>query len=505
MRKFTLFSNGKRELIASLALAGLAAFDLQAGLTVGTPFGNGMVLQRDMPIPVWGWASAGVEVTVSLSGNQQSAKTDQEGRWKVILPAMPAGGPHEMVVKGEGEIRFSDVWIGEVWICSGQSNMDMKLKDCDDAGSMIAAANLPKMRVLRLQAKSSGLPLERLESPVAWTACSPETAGQFSAVAFYFGRELLQKLDVPVGLIVGAAGGTAIEPWVPREGMDRTPEVEKWAKAARYVDEKHLSDLAAWEATEAKDRPKKPEHPYMDPKNDRRSLGNLYNGTFAPIAGYGIRGMIWYQGESNRGDSSQAYFYFFKALVNGWRAAWGQGEFPFYYVQISALSSWRPNWHIPEIWEGQTMGLQIPNTGMAVIHDLCKTITDIHPKNKEGVGQRLALWAFAKDYGFKDIPFSGPIFRSCEVEKNQIRIRFDYAFGGLKPRDGKPLDGFTIAGADRNFVPAKAEIDGDTVLVSSDEIKEPVAVRFAWSEEAQPNLVNGAGLPASPFRTHQPW
>jgi sialate O-acetylesterase len=420
----------------------------------------------------------------------------------VELPAMPAGGPHELIVGGPKEIRLKDVLVGEVWICSGQSNMAMGLREVLNAQAHIDAADFPRLRVLGLPVESSGLPVDRHSRAVSWHACSPQTSAGFSAVAFFFGRELYRKLDVPVGLIVVATGGTAIEPWVPREGMDITPEVEQWAKSARDADEKYRAALAAWEASGKTNAA--PVHAYMGKNKDTRDLGTLFNGSVAPVAGYGLRGMIWYQGESNRGDSSQAYYYFHKALINGWRKVWGR-EFPFYFVQISALDSWRLDWQIPEIWEGQLMSLRIPNTGMAVIHDLCENLKLIHPQNKEGVGQRLALWALAKTYGVKDLAYSGPIFKSAEVEGKRIRIRFDYTFGGLKSRDGKPLDWFTIAGPDGEFVPAQAAVDGDCVVVWSDKVEKPVAARFAWDERAQPNLVNGAGLPASPFRTIQPW
>ncbi len=473
-----------------------------ATLTLGTPFGDGAVLQRDQPIDVWGWADPGQSVSVTLAGKTATATANPQGRWKAMLPAMPAGGPHELVATGPGEIRLQDVWIGEVWICSGQSNMDMSVNDVLDAGAHIAGADFPKMRTLRLPVTASGLPRDRASAPVAWRPCTPQSVGGFSAVAFFFGRELYRKLEIPIGLIVVTTGATPIELWVPRAGMDMVPELAQWARDTRNTDQAYLAELAAWE--QAGKTGDAPAHPYTLPDNDRRGLGNYFNGSVAPVAGYGLHGMIWYQGESNRGDSSQAYFAFKKALVNGWRKAWGR-EFPFYYVQISALDSWRPDWQIPEIWEGQLMALQLPKTGMAVIHDLCEDLANIHPKNKEAVGQRLALWALAKDYGMQDLAYSGPIFKSAAVEGHRIRIRFDYTFGGLKARDGKPLDGFTIAGAEGTFVPAQAAIDGDTVVVWSEAVAQPVAARFAWAENAQPNLVNGAGLPASPFRTIRPW
>ncbi len=484
-----------------------------AQLFMGTPFSDHMVMQRDIPVPVWGWATPGQQVTVSMAGNTQTAKADATGRWQVSLPAMRAGGPHDMLIKGADEVRLKDVLVGEVWICSGQSNMAMRLGEVLDAKKHIDAAHHPQLRLLEVPVQSAGLAQQKQSKPIAWQSTDPQTAHAFSAVAYFFGRDLVSKLNVPVGLIVVATGATPIELWVPREGMDLTPELKDWAEAARQTDthfrqqlEQHQKDVTAWKtAGESGPQPAAPVHPYTTKDNERKGLGTFFNGSVAPVVGYGLRGMIWYQGESNRGDSSQAYFYFHKALVNGWRKVWGLGEFPFYYVQISSLDSWRPNWQIPEIWEGQSLIMQLPNTGMVVINDLCEDLTRIHPKNKEGVGQRLALWALARDYGYEDLPYAGPMYKSHTVEGQHIRLQFDYTFGGLKSRDDKPLNWFTIAGVDGQFHPAQAQIDGPSIVVWSDMVAEPVAVRFAWDETAQPNLVNNAGLPASPFRTHRPW
>ena len=486
-----------------------------AAVTLAAPFGDGMVLQRDRPVPVWGWTDPRQTVTVEVAGRTQSVQADANGRWRVTLPAIDAGGPYELTVRGPEEIRIRDVLVGEVWVCSGQSNMDMTLSAVENAAQEVAAAKYPRLRTLRMPVRGSGLLQERLDQRPAWQACAPQTAGGFSAVAYFFGRELHQKLDVPIGLIVVATGATPIELWVPREGLALNPELAEWSEAARQVDAQYRQEsagyrraLAAWEAVgkaAGQTAPVEPVHPYLAKDNDRRGLGTFFNGAVGPVVGYGIRGTIWYQGESNRGDSSQAYFAFHKALIRGWRQVWNQGEFPFYYVQISALDSWRPNWQIPEIWEGQTMVLQLPHTGMAVIHDLCKDLKNIHPTSKAGVGQRLALWALAKTYGRQDLPYSGPIYKSHEIEGRRVRIRFDYAFGGLRSRDGKPLDWFTLAGPDGEFVPAQAQVDGDSVVVWSEQVEQPKAVRFAWDETAQPNLVNGAGLPAGPFRTNRPW
>jgi len=475
-----------------------------AELILGTPFADHMVLQRDRPIPVWGWTAPGAKVSVSLAGQSGTATANAQGEWIATLPALPAGGPHEMIVTGPEEVRFQNVLVGEVWVCSGQSNMVMALSETDTAAEDIAAADYPQMSVLKLNAQQAGLPEKVPQKPrPKWVPASPATASGFSAVAYSFGREIHRELGVPVGLIVGAAGSTSSEPWTPREGLALEPSLTKWHAAALEEDEKYRAALTEWTKSD-KSQPQ-PVHPYLLPQDPQRNTGALFQGTIAQVVPFGIRGVIWYQGESNRGDSSQAYFAWMTALVRGWRAEWGQGDFPFYYVQIGALASWRPNWQIPDIWEGQTWALNLPNTGMAVILDLCGDLKNIHPRQKREVGRRLALWALAKNYGRKDLSFSGPVFRSSTVEDGKIKITFDHTFGGLRARDGKPLTWFTIAGEDRCFVPADAEIVGETIVVSSKEIPLPMAVRFAWDEAAQPNLINAAGLPAGAFRTNQPW
>lgn len=511
-----------------LAVLGLAAVGwlagtgvAVAGVTLGSPFGDGMVLQREMPVPVWGWAEPGAKIAVAFQGQKKEAVAGKDGKWRVTLdPLKTAKAPAVLAIKGtSGGVELKDVLVGEVWLCSGQSNMAMPLHEVLDGPKHAAAADHPMLRRVYFDPVAAGLAQERAAwAGKGWESCSPGSVLGWSAVAFYFGRELVRKLDVPIGLVVVTTGATPIEYWVPREGLDMTPELAELAAEARKLDDKYRQELAAWAAggkTGAE-----PVHPYAGPKdlkrskleaNPRRALGVFFNGSVAPLAGYAIRGMIFYQGESNRGDTGAQYFNLHKAMLNGWRKVWGQPpapgsgvpwrEFPFYYVQISALDCWRPDWQIPEVWAGQNRVMDLPNTGMAVIHDLCEDIKLIHPKNKEGVGQRLALWALAKQYGFKDLPYAGPMYKSHAVEESRIRVHFNYVFGGLKSRDGKPLDWFYVAGEDRKFVQAQTQIDADSVVVWSEGIRKPVAVRFAWSEAAQPNLVNAAGLPASPFRT----
>lgn len=426
-------------------------------------FGDHMVLQRDRPVRVWGWADPGEKVAVSLDAHRAEVVTGKDGRWSLTLPALKAGGPHELVVRGINTIKLTDVLVGEVWFCSGQSNMAYGVVKSLNADKEIAAADHPNIRLFSAPTVESKEPKDDLKA--SWHVCSPKTVSYFSATAYYYGRELHQKLKVPVGLVVSAVNGTRIEPWTNADGVASVRE--------------------------------------LDGKDEAKN-GALYNGMVHPLTPFGIRGVIWYQGEGNVGDGLW-YYHRMRALVQGWRKAWGIGDFPFYYVQLTPLN-WggRPKEQHAELWEAQSEALRIPNTGMAVTNDIAGHVGDAHPKNKQEVGRRLALWALTHTYGEKGLVNSGPVYRSMAVEGAAIRLWFDHAHGGLASRDKKPLSWFTIAGGDGMFVPAKAEIDGDTVVVSSDAVKQPVAVRFAWLQTAEPNLVNGAGLPTSAFRTDRP-
>ena len=386
----------------------------------------------------------------------------------------------------------------------------------DNGEQEAARANYPNIRLLQIPWKTAAEPQTDIE--VDWRVCNPENVGAgalrtvgFSAVAFFFGREIHQELGVPVGLIDSSWGGTFIEPWTPAVGFAAVPAL---AEIVRTIDEatpKYERELAAaqtkheqWlvEAKKAREAglpaPPPPERPRHQLDSHAQPTG-IYNAMIHPLAPFGIRGAIWYQGESNHKDG-MLYFEKMKALIGGWRETWGQGEFPFYFVQIAPYDRVYTDEQLPRLWEAQTAALSIPNTGMVVTNDI-SDLEDIHPGNKQDVGRRLALWALAKTYGKTDIVYSGPLYKSMEVEGRRIRIRFDHVGGGLASRDGRPLDWFTLAGKNREFVEARAEIDGDSVLVWSDEIPRPIAVRFAWSRKAEPNLMNQAGLPASAFRT----
>jgi sialate O-acetylesterase len=447
----------------------------EAAIKLPAIIGNNMVLQRDEPLPIWGWDAPDTKVTVTIGETSVTATADGQGKWQVQLPAMPAGGPHTMTIAGTDSVKLENILVGEVWLCSGQSNMEWSVNASLNAQQEIAAADHPQIRHIKI----SHVPADKPQDDVAssgWQLSSPQTAGGFTATGYFFARHLQEQLNVPVGLIGSNWGGTRIEPWTPPVGFGAVPA---------------LKDIA--------DNLDK-----FPSKNPDGSLNHqtplaLYNGMIAPLVPYGIRGALWYQGESNNGEG-MLYSEKMKALIAGWRALWNKPELPFYFVQLAPFRYGGSPESLPGIWEAQVATLSVPNTGMAVTVDI-SDIKDIHPKNKQDVGKRLALWALAKLYGKNDLVFSGPLYKSMTVEGNKIRLAFDHVGGGLSSRDGQPLTWFTIAGEDKNFVPAKAEIDGATVVVSADNVAQPVAVRFGWHQEAEPNLSNKEGLPASPFRT----
>jgi sialate O-acetylesterase len=460
----------------------LAAASASASAAVGLPavIGDDMVLQRGQPLPIWGWADKGEDVTVTIAGQTHTTKTGNDGRWKVTLDKLELGEPLQMTVKGSSgsAITLKNILVGDVWVCSGQSNMAIGVAACKNGKEEAAAANHPQIRLFLVG--EARVPRPAADVKGKWGPCTPKAAehgkpdcGGFSAVAYYFGRQLHKELKVPIGLIDTSVGGTPAEFWTSRKALEANPALRPMAKG---------------------------------------DASCLYNGMVAPLIPFGIRGAIWYQGEANVGAAFM-YRTLFPAMIANWRADWGQGDFPFGFVQIAPFgySVWGINTAAcAELWEAQRMTLDAsPNTGMAVtvdiadndlIHPKNNNFEGIHPKNKQEVGRRLALWALAKVYG-RNLVYSGPIYKSMTVEGDKIRLQFDQCGGGLISRDGKPLSDFTIAGEDKKFVPATATIDGDSIVVHSDKTVKPVAVRYAWREDATPNLSNKDGLPASPFRT----
>ncbi len=455
-------------------------------------FGDGMVLQRDKPVAVWGTADAGKPVAVSFAGRTVKTTADSEGRWKLALPPMPASGEaRELTVKsGDAAVTFKDVLVGEVWLCSGQSNMEKPLGEqkgqqpVENYREELAAANFPKVRLFQIyKEKPNTTPQRNLANPTGWLPCSGEALEKtrFSAVGYFFARDLFQKLKVPVGIIHSSWGGTRIELWIPPDGFASVPSLKDFAEAARNPGQQF----------------------------DGSRLGTHYNAMIAPVVPFTLRGVIWYQGESNVvNEDGLLYADKMKALINGWRTAWNDAAMSFYWVGLapyaySLRTDAKPHSveSLPLVWEAQARCLQIPNTGMAVTTDLVSNMRDIHPTQKAPVGERLARIALATNYGVAKLEYSGPVFRSMTTKGTAIEIDFDHLDGGLASRDKQPLTAFSIAGEDRQFVEAAAVIKGNKVVVSSPAVPRPVAVRFGWHETAVSNFINKAGLPAMPFRT----
>ncbi len=488
----------------------------QANVRLPEVISNNMVLQKDIPLPIWGWAEAGEEVTVSLGDSTQTTKADGAGQWRVTLPAIKtAGGPHEMTVKGKNEIKVSNILVGEVWAGSGQSNMQWAVAQSAHAPEEIKNANFPKIRLFIIPLVPSGTPAEHVQAQ--WVECSPQSVGGSSAVLYFFGREIHLKLDgMPVGLITTAWGGTRIQPWIPPQGYTAIPELagerDEWLGMLNgYADalSNHATSIKAYNEAVKAAQPGDalPAAPSAvttigHPLNNNYQHTGLYNGMIHPIVPFGIRGFLWYQGESNNGQGMH-YYQMKRGLIEGWRSAWnqeGNRDFPFLFAQLAPYNYGPPRaTDLPGIWEAQTETLKVKNTGMAVLTDIT-TIGDIHPPNKQDVGKRLSLWALANTYGKADLVYSGPLFKSLAVDGNKAVVSFHHA-AGLKASDGKDLSWWSIAGEDKKFVAAKATITGDTVVVTAEGVATPVAVRFGWNQIAEPNLKNGADLPASPFRT----
>ncbi len=465
-----------------------------------------MALQQGVPVRLWGRAEPGETVRVELAGQQVTAEADASGRWAVHLKPLPAGGPHEMTIAGPNKIVISDVLVGEVWVGSGQSNMQWPVSRADNAEQEIAQADYPQVRLFQAKLAVADQPAEDTEG--VWRVCSPDAVRNFSAVGYFFARAIHQQRRIPVGLIQSAWGGTPAQSWTSRPALEAEPALkfilDDWQKVLEgypAAQQKYEPQLEAWKQAaaaakaEGKTPPPQPRAP-VGPGHQNTPAG-LYNAMIAPLAPYAIRGAIWYQGEANASKNhAQPYRRLFRTMIEDWRRAWGLGPFPFLFVQ---LANFQTNGWWPLLRESQVEALALRHTGMAVTIDIGNS-KDIHPTNKQEVGRRLALAARAIAYG-EDVVYSGPLFRQLTAEEGRLRVWFDHATGGLEARGGGPLTGFTVAGADGKFVAAEARVDGQTVAVWSREVPRPVAVRYAWADDPAANLVNKAGLPASPFRT----
>ncbi len=484
-----------------------------AEVRVPKMFSDHAVLQRDAPIHVWGWADPGEQVTVSLgnqgqAGQKQFATADDLGKWSVYIAPEKAGGPYTLTIQGTNTLTVSDILMGDVWFASGQSNMEMPLKGfpnsavLKDGPQEIANANQPQLRLLRVHKRTSDHPLPDLvDANEVWTLCTPETAADFSAVAYFFGREIQQREKVPVGLIDDTWGGTPAEAWISLDGISANyslmPVFTEWSKMANTT-----ADLPAILAREKReDETAKaanaplPKHPWH-PNPSSWAPAYLYNGMVAPFVNFGIKGVIWYQGESNsKRVLAPMYSIVFPTLITDWRSKWRQGDFPFLYVQISSFTSDNTEfWGI--IRDAQRRSLSLVDTGMVVSLDIGQA-DNVHQPDKQTVGHRLALAASDVAYG-EQIEDSGPLFRQAFPEGSRMRVLFDHD-EGLNSKGGA-LTGFEIAGDDHKFVPASAAIEyGHDVVVSAPQVKSPRYVRYAWANYSTANLYNGAELPASTF------
>ncbi|MGA2916231.1 MAG: sialate O-acetylesterase [Sedimentisphaerales bacterium] len=510
----------KQFVFLALVLFASAAY---AEIKLPAIISDNMVLQAQTKVPIWGWAEAQseIKVTCSWSPTEYTAHSDSNGRWLVKVDTPKSGGKYEITITcGQESKTINNILIGEVWLCSGQSNMEWLVMQANNAEKEISEATYPDIRLFKVQEGTSKEPVDDCNGQ--WKVCSPKSAAKFSAVGYFFGREIYKRLNVPVGLINSSFGGTPAEAWTRREILENNDDLKRYPERDAIIEkqrgkyerrydqmlEQWQKDVNAAQASGAKP-PKKPRGPQE--LEEKFKCSRLYNVMIHPLIPFAIKGVIWYQGEGNV-DKAFPYRKLFPAMIKSWREEWKQGDFPFYYVQLASFGvdmkktpAGLPNLEVPtnskwaELREGQLMTLSLPNTGMAVAMDVGE-IDTIHPKNKQDVGKRLALWALAKTYGFKNIVYSGPLYKKMEIEGDKARIFFEQTGSGLMVK-GNSLKGFAIAGADEKFVWADAKIDGDTVLVWSKQVKNPTAVRYGWADWIDCNLYNKEGLPAATFRT----
>ncbi len=503
-------------LAGSVALAGSAA---RAEIKLPAVFGSHMVLQRDQANPVWGTAAQGEQITVSIGDQNHSATAGDDGAWKVKLAPLPAGGPHKLTIKGNNssEVVLDDVLVGEVWICSGQSNMQWSVSQAFNGD--LEALSAKNTNIRHISVPNVGTQEPQWTFNGAWTVAAPDNVGQLSAVGYFFGRRLQETLGVPVGLIDDAWGGSACEAWINRDTLakdGRFPELlARWEQIEKSYDKEkadkaHAAALEKWKADVAaakqagKPLPRQPGHAGAQLTGNARPA-NIYNGVLKPTIGYGIRGVVWYQGETNAGRAYQ-YRELFPLMIDSWRKEWGQGDFSFYYVQLADFMAEQPQpsesaW--AELREAQTLTMsKLPNTGEAVIIDLGEA-NDIHPRNKQFVAERLARWALANDYKVPGIAYRSPTFKAMETSGNKANIKFDFVLSNLRAFDYSDVRGFAVAGEDRKWHWAKAEITGkDTVSVWAPEVGNPIAVRYGWADNPVCNLRDAqSALPVTPFRT----
>lgn len=502
----------------------LSYHSILADIKPASLFKDHMVLQYNMADPIWGTADAGEKVTVKIANQSHSTITDGNGDWMIKLNKLTPGGPYTLIIEAKNTIVINDVYAGEVWLCSGQSNMDMTVAREDrywcgvfDEKEEVATANYPLIRVFDTDFSPAATPQTEVNGK--WEIVSPQAVSHMSAVAYFFGRDLQKKIKIPIGLITTAYGASTAEAWTSKEALSKDTLFKKLLdnyqeKLVKYeadtaAQNKYKAEYEIWKPAaakakaEGKDELRGPKNP--DPVSDQHNPSVLWNGMVNALVPYTIRGALWYQGESNSPTAS-IYRQLMEALIKDWRQRWGEGNFPFIYVQLANIGKTYDS--LPAMGgseaikrEAQLQNLSIPNTAMVVAIDNADSndMNNVHPKNKQEIGRRLTLAAEAIAYNEK-ITYSGPLYDRMKIEGNKIRLYFKYIDGGLIAKDNK-LIGFSIAGADKKFVWANATIDGNTVIVSSPEINKPVAVDYGWGRNPPTSLYNKANLPASPFRT----
>ena len=494
-------------LILSLGLASSAFADVKLPSIIS----DNMVLQQDTPANVWGWADPGETITVKFAGKSAAATAGPDGKWSTKLEGLTAGTTGELTVSGKNTLTIKNVVVGEVWVASGQSNMEFTVNRGKDADEEAKAADFPMIRMYTVKKNPKTEPAEDAEGK--WEVCTPQTVPNFSAVGYFFARRLYQTLKQPIGVIHTSWGGTPAEYWTPKSILARDPAFkpifDSWDQAvANYpqAKAKYDEEMAAF-----KEASKTPPAPGATaPKPPRAPRGSdafgapacLFNGMIAPLLDYTVRGVIWYQGEANA-RAAELYKKLFPTMINSWRAAWQNADMPFLYVQLANYMQRHPeptdtDW--ARLREAQLQTLEVPHTGMAVAIDIGES-KDIHPKNKQEVGRRLALWAEATVY-YRDQEYSGPLPSGFQTEDGKIRLTFRNG-EDMKASDGGKIKGFAIAGEDRKFYWADVEIQGDHVVLSSPQVPNPVAVRYGWDDDPDCNLINNTGLPATPFRTDE--
>ena len=475
-------------------LAGLAVLCLHAEVKLPALISDHMLLQQGVPVKIWGSATPGAAVEVSFRDQKAAATAGAEGKWTVWLQPLRAGGPDDLTVTSGNAVTVRDVLVGDVWVGSGQSNMVWSVARSANPQEEMSNANYPPIRLFQVKTAVADQPADDVTG--AWMVCNPDNVKDFSAVGYFFAREIHKARKVPVGVIQSAWGGTPAQSWTSRPAIERNPSLEfvldAWQRVVQRYPAAHAAyekQLSEWKPDSGTPRPRPPVGP-----GHQNTPGGLFNAMIAPLTPYAIRGVIWYQGENDASEShAYGYRHLFRALIEDWRQAWSNRDLPFLFVQ---LANFKTNGWWPLLRESQTEALGLRNTGMAVAVDIGDA-KDIHPTNKQDVGRRLALAARRIAYG-EEIEHSGPMFRELYWHNGRLHAWFDHA-AGLKAKSGA-LAGFEVAGEDGVYHPAEAEVAGNSVALASGAVARPVAVRYGWSDDPACNLVNGAGLPASPFR-----